>query len=291
MRGTPRSKGRALIAGAAAFALSISLATQANADQAQNAYYYSHWKFAGAHSGYWNVDQQMRIERKARATYWAQVWNWVGSSDGGYLGLQTNGTRFNGTPGDTAIFSLWNANAASGPSCGQFDGEGNGYSCRRAYPISTSPYYRYRVWRLDADSGGQWWGAWIQNLATGRDTYIGAIRVASARRTMTNVQNFVEYYGKAVPCNRVPVSKVVWTQPAANSQGGGYYQYGSSYQATPTDKGACTGGSATPVTLPATKGVRVILGGPTGMRMGDDADPWRASEPRHLAAQQPTRAT
>ena len=66
--------------------------------------------------------------------------------------MQTNGNRFNGTTGDTAIFSLWNANATSGPSCGVFGGEGNGYSCRLAYPISTSTYYRYRVWRLGADS-------------------------------------------------------------------------------------------------------------------------------------------
>ena len=151
----------------------------------------------------------MRVEQKAAATYWAQMWNWVGSSDGGYLGLQTSGSRFNGTSGDTAIFSLWNANAARGPSCGQFGGEGNGYSCRLAYSISTSPFYRYRVWRQNADAGGQWWGAWIQNLSTGTDTYIGSIRVAAGRSAMTNVQNFVEYFGTAKAL-----------QPRAGLQGG-----------------------------------------------------------------------
>jgi hypothetical protein len=58
-----------------------------------------------------------------------------------------------------------------------FGGEGNGYSCRLAYKISKNTYYRYRLWRLTPDSGGQWWGAWIENMTTGVDTYIGSIRV------------------------------------------------------------------------------------------------------------------
>ena len=62
-------------------------------------------------------------------------------------------------------------------------------------------------------------------------------------------------------CDKVPLSTVVWTQPAASSKGGGIYQYGFSYRALATDRGSCTGGSATPVTLTATKGVRVVLGG------------------------------
>ena len=108
---------------------------------------YSEWAFQGSGSGYWNVDQQMKVEQRAPATYWAMLWNWQGASHGGYLGLQTNGNRLDGTTGDTAIFSLWDANAASGPNCGTFGGEGSGYSCRLAYPIAANRYYRYRVWR------------------------------------------------------------------------------------------------------------------------------------------------
>jgi hypothetical protein len=162
---------------------------------------------------------------------------------------------------ETAIFSLWNASAANGPHCGTFDGEGNGWSCRLAYPFTTGTLYRYRVWRMSADAGGQWWGAWIQNTSTGVDTYVGSIRVAGSWTLMTNVQNFVEYFGTAVPsCSAVPKSRAVWTQPAAN-RGSSAYQYGSTYLATPGDRGACTGGSATPVDLGWTKGVRVVLGG------------------------------
>src|SRR5215469_3208994 len=122
--------------------------------QQQNANLYSFWDFQGSSVGYWNVDQQMKVLQRARSTYWAMLWNWTGASIGGYVGLQTNGQRFGGSTGDTAIFSLWDATAASGPHCGVFGGEGNGYSCRLAYPISKNTYYRYRLWRLNADSGG-----------------------------------------------------------------------------------------------------------------------------------------
>ena len=227
--------------------------------QQQNAYLYSFWNFQGAGTGYWNVDQQMKIQQRAKATYWAMLWNWTGATYGGYLGLQTNGQRFDGSTGDTAIFSLWNANASSGPHCGIFGGEGNGYSCRLAYSFTKGTYYRYRLWRLTPDSGGQWWGAWIENMTTSVDTYIGSIRVSASYTLATGAANFVEYFGTAVPCNMVPVSKVIWTQPAANSQGGGVYQYGSMYSGM--SKGSCTGGSATPVNLGWTQGVKVILGG------------------------------
>lgn len=234
-------------------------ATNTGRGQQQNANLYSEWAFQGSGSGYWNVDQQMKVEQRAPATYWAMLWNWQGASHGGYLGLQTNGNRLDGTTGDTAIFSLWDANAASGPNCGTFGGEGSGYSCRLAYPIAANRYYRYRVWRGSADAGGQWWGAWIEDTTTGVDTYLGSLRVGSSDTLATGVANFVEYFGTAVTCTTVPRSQAVWTQPAANSQGSGSYQYGSQY--ADMNKGSCTDGSATPVNLGWTSGVRVVLDG------------------------------
>lgn len=255
---------RLVLAATASLAWAVSMAGAAEpamAAQHQNAYYYSHWSFTGASAGYWNVDQDVSIAAKAQATYWAQLWSWNNSSEGGYLGLQTNGSRFNGTTGDTAIFSLWNATGSRGGNCGTFAGEGTGKSCRLAYPFKTGRLYRLRMWRLDADATGQWWGAWIRDSVTGVDTYLGALSVDRSRNLMTNVQNFVEYFGSQTPCRAVPKSTATWTQPAANSRGNGTYQFGSRYYATSGDRGSCTGGSATPVNLGWTKGVRVVLGG------------------------------
>jgi Domain of unknown function (DUF3472) len=234
-------------------------ATNTARGQQQNANLYSDWAFQGSGTGYWNVDQQMKVEQRAPATYWAMLWTWAGASYGGYLGLQTDGNRLNGTTGDTAIFSLWNANAVSGSNCGTFGGEGGGYTCRLAYPIAANTYYRYRIWRGSSDSGGQWWGAWVEDTSTGVDTYLGSIRVSGGDTLATGVANFVEYFGTAVTCTTVPRSQAVWTQPAANSEGNGSYQYGAQYAGM--TKGACTGGSATPVNLGWTSGVRVVLGG------------------------------
>ncbi len=243
-----------------AFAAAVSAASlipvvPVEAAQQQNANLYAYWNYHGA-NGFWNTDQIMWVEQKASATFWAQYWTWPDGSNGGYIGLQTNGAA----GGDTGIFSLWNANAASGPSCGQFSGEGNGYSCRLSFPIYTNTQYRYRVWRLNSDAGGQWWGAWIYDSRSGQDVYIGSIRVPGSRTLMAVPMNFTEYFGNAVACNQVPVSIVDWTQPASNSQGNGAYQYYSAYSSW--TKGACTGGSATAKNYGWTQGVRALMGGP-----------------------------
>jgi hypothetical protein len=230
----------------------------AAAQQHQDANIYAFWDFHGA-SGFWNVDQHLLVSRKAAASYWAKYWTWTQSSDGGYIGLQTDGNRFDGTVGDTAIFSLWNSNGSSGPACGIFGGEGVGHSCRVAYPIQTGRYYRLRVWRLNADSLGQWWGGWIKDEATGVETYIGSIRVAHAHTLMQPPMNFAEYFGPSVACSRVPLSVVYWTQPAANHLGGGVYEHGSTY--SDSARGACTRGGVQPYDFGWTQGVRMIQGG------------------------------
>lgn len=235
-------------------------AAPAQAAQHPNANMYAFWNFHGA-TGFWNVDQQVRIATKAHHTYWAMDWGFTATPNtGGYMGLQTNGLRFNGTTGDMAIFSLWNATAASGSACGEFGGEGTGWSCRIPYAFSTQVYYRYRVWRLHTDARGQWWGAWVQNTATGVDTYIGSIRVAAAKTLTTTPMNFTEYWGEDVGCDNVPVSVAYYTQPAANSQGGNVYQHGSVFASS--QRGACTGGTAAVVPVGTTRAARLTMGGP-----------------------------
>lgn len=252
-----RRVGVALSALALFAVVGVATAPPASAAWHQDGHLYVYWDWSG--SGYWNVDQYVIVRQKAASTYWAQYWTWTDATYGGYVGLQTDGYRGDGTIGEMAIFSLWNANAASGPLCVEFGGEGVGYSCRLAYPVSTGVTYRYRIWRLDADSGGQWWGAWILNYATGVESYLGKIRVASSHRLMTSVMNFTEYFGPAVPCNQVPKSIADFTQPAANSQGGGRYQYGSRFSSS--YRGSCTGGSVTVVSYGWTNAARVTQGG------------------------------
>jgi len=201
----------------------------------------------------------MWIEKKAKYTYWAMQFPLSGTPDNnGYMGLQTNATRPNGTVGDMAIFSLWNADKARNGNCSAFDGEGNGLSCRVGFSITTNVEYRYRVFRLDADATGQWWGAWILNTATGKDIHLGDLHVTAT--TLGTPINFTEYWGAAVSCDKVPKSIVDWTQPAGNYSGSAStgYQYYSSYAGF--DALACISASGSPKDYGWTQGVRIIAG-------------------------------
>lgn len=99
---------RMILAVVPALSAILVMAPPASAATHQNANIYAYWKFNGA--GFWNVDQYVVVRTKAIASYWALHWTWSGSSSGGYMGLQTNGSRFDGTTGDTAIFSQPAAN-------------------------------------------------------------------------------------------------------------------------------------------------------------------------------------
>lgn len=246
----------------AALAILATVASPAAAaTQHEYANLYSNWSLS-APGGIWNLDQNVQIRTKARWSYWPVVWKWGDDpSHGGYVGLQTDGERKDGTFGDTAIFSLWNANAFRGGAiCTGFTNEGSGSSCRLAYTIRTDRLYRYRLWREEVDAGGQWWGAWIKDQSTGVEMSLGGLRVAPSHTTITNAQNFSEYFGDQVACNAVPLSVVDFTQPAANSRGAGTYDALGSF--TDWNRGSCTGGSATLVNLGWTNAARVTLGGP-----------------------------
>jgi hypothetical protein len=182
----------------------------------------------------WNLDQVVQVRQKAPSTFWALYWSFVGGPDGGYVGLQTDGYRFDGTKGQLAIFSLWNANGSrnAGGKCAAFGNEGVGLSCRGAFPINTRVLYRLRVQRLGVDSQGQWWGAWVYDPSTSRNYHIGDLRVPVASHSqinLANVSNFTEYFGPTVACDKVPQSTALYTQPAANTRPGNVYDYYSRY--------------------------------------------------------------
>ena len=263
MRSDGRRKLTRVATAVAVLAAALTLgagASPALAGQHQNAYFYANWNFA-TNPGADEVEQVVHVSTSAPASFWAQDWTWAGSDDGGYLGLQRDGSRFDGTTGDTAIFSLWNATAASGKMCGTFDGEGNGYSCRLAYPLHTSHQYRYRVVRGAADSSGRWWSASIEDLSTKVVSTLGSIQVATSDDWIGGVQNFTEYFGNAVACNAVPKSVVVWAEPGWRASSGDDFAYGT-YYAADGDKGACTDGSETATTLAGQDAVSVSMGGP-----------------------------
>jgi hypothetical protein len=139
---------------------------------------YTDWNWPATSGGYYNFDHDLRIQQVTpNAPYfWSHQFGFV-DGDGGYLGLQSNGVGFDGYRGKLAIFSIWQATAASGPACGTFGGEGTGYSCKIPYEWVANRRYRLRLWATGTDGADEWWGAWVMDRTTGAEQHIGSIRV------------------------------------------------------------------------------------------------------------------
>jgi hypothetical protein len=215
--------------------------------QQQYANAYTDWNFGQA-KDIWNIDQQIWIPVTANASQWVLVWKWtLDEAHGGYLGFNTDEKKK-----AQAIFSLWNGDSAKGPNCMEFDGEGAGYSCRKTFALDSAKYYRLRLWRLNADDKGQWWGAWIiEEDKNGKlvEHALGSIRVEKKFDTVHPrsgmVQNFSEYFGDSVAeCGAVPSTIAVFTPPAANYKGAGTgaYSFYSKYAARNHSKNPCVDG-------------------------------------------------
>jgi len=255
----PGKRSRSLAAFSVCLLTTAFLPSASAGEQHQNANVYAFWTY-DTENGFRDVAQSVKIRRKAPTTFWAQYWRWNGADVGGYVGLQTDGNRFDGTTGDTAIFSLLDADAAEGPGCGTFAGEGEGYSCRLALPIRTKRTYKFRVIRADATEQGQWWKASVRDVTEGKTYPIGRVRVAKTFTLMGHPMNFSEYFGPAVECDSVPVSVALWGSPVANKKrDGSGHRYGST-RGTST-RGECTGGGVEPHRF-GTQGVKITEGGP-----------------------------
>jgi len=222
---------------------------------------------------YWDIgqpddltefDQVMTVRKKTASSYWSLYYEMTGApsdsgTEAGYMGLQTDATRPDGSKGEMAIFSVWNADDSRNQdgTCINFSGEGEGLSCRAAMAVDVSASYRYRVERLESDSTGQWWGAWIENLSTGDEVYLGDLHNASTQLSPDRLINFSEYWGTSVPCDEVPTSEVVWGIPQANPSGDDY-AYQAEYDTV--YNGECTDSSVTASQLEGLDAVTVAAG-------------------------------
>jgi hypothetical protein len=222
----------------------------------------------------WNIDQQVWVPESNNDGFWPLQWSWRGGNGvGGYIGLQQG----NDSTAQQVRFSLWKATEAKGTSCKKFGGEGIGYTCVLPVTIDTGKFYRLRLWRLQADGDGQWWGAWLIEVENGvlTEHAIGQIKVPLSFKFVdpASITNFVEYFGPAVnQCDKVPLSVIGFTPPAVNYHGkgtgvyGGYSTYKGSRRAQDNicvsgkeEKGAFV--TVKPFKFGFANGVMMFLGG------------------------------
>jgi hypothetical protein len=193
-------------------------AEPANAAQQQWGVSYLDWSGALLSSSS-TISQIIEPLEISPNTYWEAGWHWDNVPDGGYGGIQSKGTLADGRVSDLAIFSIWNGIGAipgDGAGCSPFGGEGIGYSCR--IPITLVAGNKYAIsFGVDAARGPQWWIASIADLAKGTNHVIGSIKTNSLTAKASNWNNFIEYWGQAVPCDAVGPASAKFHVPTSSN--------------------------------------------------------------------------
>ncbi len=177
------------------------------------------------HIGFYNFDIFLTIIVSPGVQgdyFWAHQFHF-NQGNGGYIGLQTNGSIQAQQVGKMAVFSIWNALGAepgAGASSEQFAGEGVGWSCRIPYEWEEGRTYRLRIWELccaEEPWEDEWWAAWIMDTSTNQETFIGKIKVPASWQWLDeNSVAWVEYYGQVNDCASTPYAKARFEQPTAD---------------------------------------------------------------------------
>ena len=184
----------------------------------------------------YSIDQEITVVETTDACFFALVVFYQNVTTGAYMGLQQLG---DGSP--LARFSVWDSTAATpgtGASCRDFGGEGIGKTCELPFAFQLNHPYKFRMWRLTNDGQGNWWGAWIIDQVTGKETKIGEIRAPVAAGDISAADSFDEYWGDAVPCDLVPPSSAIVSPPTLNAGN-------ANTTASSTSIGDCSSGRVT----------------------------------------------
>ncbi len=187
---------------------------------------YTNWFWNPPSIGFGSLQHELLIEdvTPGASYFWSHQFKFV-NGDGGYMGLQSNGNRVNGTKGKTAIFSIFSAGIeGSKASCvvqqSGFDGYNtSGTSCRIPYEWVLGRKYKIRTAQFGRDADGSWWIASVTDETTGIETYIAKIKTPPAWKGLSNWSTmWTEYFGpKLSSCSNLPYSRVRFYRPSANN--------------------------------------------------------------------------
>jgi len=173
-------------------------------------------------AGYTSLRADLTILNVTALTpyFWAHQFM-IQGGDTGYIGLQSNENVATAVPGKSALFSIWNANAVTGPAngnCGTFGGEGEGYHCIDPYNWQVGHTYTLRISPGPADGQpGRWWSGWVLDNTTGVDTWLASIHVPGTGQLGTYSGTWTEYFGYLGSCAQQPYSRVRWGTLVANN--------------------------------------------------------------------------
>lgn len=220
---------------------------------------YSNWNWRPPADGFTEMEHGLKIERVTPNApfFWSHQFK-IKGGDGGYIGLQSNGSRVNGTTGKTAVFSMFGtAISGTAGSCvlqaNGFDGYStSGTSCRVPYEWVAGRKYTLRIKMVSSDSSGKWWQAWIKDTFTNVETSVAKIKTPSTWKGISDwTVMWTEYFGYPLStCDSLPHSKVTFYMPIAN---GGSYTPTSGATNELSRSGSCNNSSVSAVAGGATQ--------------------------------------
>ncbi len=190
---------------------------------------YTNWYWEPPDTGYRSLVHSLKIEAVTPDApyFWSHQFQLV-NGDVGYIGLQSNGNRVDGTVGKTAVFSVFKSGIAASPKVSPklcevkqngFDGyDIAGSSCRTAYEWTIG--HKYTMWTKisQVENDGTWWDGLIKDENTGLVTFLGRIKVPPTWRGMGAWSvMWTEYFGeKPKVCTELSYSRVRFYKPTAN---------------------------------------------------------------------------
>lgn len=168
-------------------------------------------------------DLTIEVADSSAKYFWAHQFSYM-KVDGGYIGLQSNGSSVSGVRGKTAVFSVFGTGINGYPSTScltqqaGFDGyDKAGTSCRIPYNWVIGHRYRINVKHVgtNATRATNIWRGYIVDVNTGVTTTIGNIEVPQSWQYInTNTVMWTEYFGtKPETCVELPVSRVRFYKP------------------------------------------------------------------------------
>lgn len=193
-----------------------------NPGQIQNANKYLF--FSGELINVTGVEYDLTIETSGSSMQWVLVFKFIGSNQGGYVGLNTDSNgKFQ------VLFSIWDTvdGAAELPyvSLVPFGGEGNGLSLRitqdnipQNFPINVGEQYTFRLNRRSTDAASTTWECILTNVTQSITITLGYIKTKTANQFIDgkeNLGNFVEAFGLTPPltCDTLPQTVASFSFP------------------------------------------------------------------------------
>lgn len=181
---------------------------------------YSNWTWSNKSALSFENDIQIQeVDPGPRSTYfWSHQFSTTNGS-GGYIGLQNLGSRYDGTRGRQAIFSIWDALDSRNGNCHYFtdaqSGEGAFWSCRSNIEWVVGRTYKLKVFTANnIDPSGTWLRGQVVDTQNGNAYNLGDIKIPKHWGGIGDWSvMWTEYFSYANSCDSIPYAKAYFGFP------------------------------------------------------------------------------